>query len=194
MLYSTSLELYTGFYALLCFVVAACLFYLYPSGLLNSQSGKMCYCKISWSLKAARLDDIMILLLWNLTGISAAEVPVEFQSDWKSLKPNQGFTRSCSKVSVCLVNRSIGLIYWYLIAPVAVKQPWRIWLNWSHTSTANWWHNHNKTKHKITVCVFDGTYCMWRGLLISWVPIWHMCNGIGQHWFNSLAPVRLSRN
>ena len=111
----------------------------------------MCYCQISWSLKAARLDIVMILLLWNLTGISAAKVPVKFQSDWKSLKPNQDFTRFCSKLSVRFVNRSPGLIYWYLIAPVAVKQPWRIWLNWSHTSTTNWWHNIILTNARILI-------------------------------------------
>ena len=30
------------------------------------------YRQISWSLEAARLDDIMIVSLWNLTGISTA--------------------------------------------------------------------------------------------------------------------------
>ena len=33
-------------------------------------------------------DRIMIVSLWNLTGNSAADVPVKFQSDWKRLNPN----------------------------------------------------------------------------------------------------------
>ena len=38
-------------------------------------SCKTSYCQISWSLDAARLDVIMIVLLWNLTGILAARLP-----------------------------------------------------------------------------------------------------------------------
>ena len=60
---------------------------------LYSLSGKTSYRQISRSLEAARLDVTIIVSLWNLTGISAAllraaEVPVKFQSDWKSLNPN----------------------------------------------------------------------------------------------------------
>ena len=39
---------------------------------LYSLSGQTSYRKISWSLEAPRLDVIMILSLWNLTGTSAA--------------------------------------------------------------------------------------------------------------------------
>ena len=39
---------------------------------LYSFSGKTSYGQISWSLEAPRLVDIMIISLWNLTGISAA--------------------------------------------------------------------------------------------------------------------------
>ena len=35
-------------------------------------SGQTSFRQISWCLEAARLDIIMIILLWNLTGISAA--------------------------------------------------------------------------------------------------------------------------
>ena len=49
---------------------------LWPYGTLDQglylPSGKMSYRQISWSLEAARLAVIMIILLWNLTGISAA--------------------------------------------------------------------------------------------------------------------------
>ena len=41
---------------------------------LCSISGKMSYRQVSWSLKAARLN-IIIIVLWNLTGISAAMLP-----------------------------------------------------------------------------------------------------------------------
>ena len=39
---------------------------------LYSVSGKTSYRKISWSLEAARLNVMMLLSLWNLTGISVA--------------------------------------------------------------------------------------------------------------------------
>ena len=58
---------------------------------LYSLSSKTSYRQISWSLGAARLDVIMIVSPWNLTG--AAEVPVKFQSDWKSQNPNLGASR-----------------------------------------------------------------------------------------------------
>ena len=42
---------------------------------LYSLSGKTPYRQISWSLEAARLCVIIIVSLWNLTGISAALLP-----------------------------------------------------------------------------------------------------------------------
>ena len=39
---------------------------------LYSLSGKTSYRQISWSLKTVRLDVIMFVPLWNLTGVSAA--------------------------------------------------------------------------------------------------------------------------
>ena len=42
---------------------------------LYSLRGKTCCCKISWSLEAARLNVMMIVSLWNLTGISAVLLP-----------------------------------------------------------------------------------------------------------------------
>ena len=43
-----------------------------PTQGLYSLSGKTSYRQISWSLEATRLDVIMIISLWNLTGISTA--------------------------------------------------------------------------------------------------------------------------
>ena len=61
---------------------------------LYSLSGKTSYRQISWSLEAARLDVSMVVSLWNLTGNStAAEVPANFQSDWKSLNSNLAASR-----------------------------------------------------------------------------------------------------
>ena len=63
---------------------------------LYSLSGKTSYRQISWSLEAARLGVIIITPLWNLTGTSAALLPmgpVKFQSNWKSLDPNLGASR-----------------------------------------------------------------------------------------------------
>ena len=52
-----------------------------------------------------------------------------------------------------------GLLHWHCgnltIAPVPAKQPWWIWIN-----TSCELHNHNKTKHNKTVCIFLGIYCM----------------------------------
>ena len=43
-----------------------------------------------------------------------------------------------------------GLLYWHwgnhMIAPVPVKQPWRIWVNKSHESTTHCWCNQDITK------------------------------------------------
>ena len=47
-----------------------------------------------------------------------------------------------------------GLLHWHwgnlMIAPVPVKQPWKIWVNRSHESIRSSWYNHNKTKHSKT--------------------------------------------
>ena len=51
---------------------------------LYSLSGKTSYRQISWSLEAARLGVIMNVSLWNLT---AVEVPIKIETDWKKIKP-----------------------------------------------------------------------------------------------------------
>ena len=68
--------------------------------------GRTCYRQISWTLEDARLDVIMIVSFWILTGIAAAVLPrclPNFRADFKD------FTRSCSKTSVRLVDRGPGV-------------------------------------------------------------------------------------
>ena len=66
------------------------------------------YRQISWSLKAARLDVATIVSLWNLTGITAALLPMcLLKCNRKSINPNlaaSGFTKSYGKTSYRLVN------------------------------------------------------------------------------------------
>ena len=52
---------------------------------------------------------------------------------------------------------SSRLLHWHwgnTIAPVPVKQPWRIWANAHHKSNSSI-YNHDKT-----ICIFHGIYCM----------------------------------
>ena len=56
---------------------------------LYSLSGKTSYRQITWRLEAARLDIIMIVSHWNLTGISAALLRLE-----KSKPQSRGFETS----------------------------------------------------------------------------------------------------
>ena len=78
---------------------------------LYSLSDKTSYRQISWSLEAARLGFIMIVSLWNLTGISAALLPrclLNFRAILKvktRISRLRDFTRSCGKTSYRLVNR-----------------------------------------------------------------------------------------
>ena len=57
---------------------------------LYSLSGRTSYRKISWSLEVARLDynDSIALKFDRHLSSAAADVPVKYQSDWKSLNPN----------------------------------------------------------------------------------------------------------
>ena len=73
-----------------------------------SLSGRT-YCRqISWSLEATRVDVIIIVPLWNLTGISAALLPMclsNFKTIGKvetRISRLRDFTRSGSKTSVRL--------------------------------------------------------------------------------------------
>ena len=51
-----------------------------------------------------------------------------------------------------------GLLPWHwvnlVIAPVPMKQPWRIWVNRSHESVRKSLYNHNKTKHNKPMWIF----------------------------------------
>ena len=84
---------------------------------LYSLSGKTSYRQISWSLEAARLDAIMIVSLWNLTGISAA-LPPRCLSNFRAIgkvysriSRLRDFTWSCGKTSCRLVNRGPGCYF-----------------------------------------------------------------------------------
>ena len=66
------------------FTMFLCLFYEFSVDSWNISSimhglfsliGKTSYRQISWTLEAARLDVVMVVSLWNLTGILAALLP-----------------------------------------------------------------------------------------------------------------------
>ena len=76
---------------------------------LYSLSGQTSYRQISWIPEAVRLDVQMIALQFDgHLGSSAAEVPVKFQNDWRSINPNLAASRSCRKTSYRLVNIGPG--------------------------------------------------------------------------------------
>ena len=82
---------------------------------LYSLSGRTSYRKISWNLEAVRLGVIMIVLLCNLTGISAAKLPMCL-SNFRAIEKVEArtsslrdFARICSTTSARLVNRCPGL-------------------------------------------------------------------------------------
>ena len=62
---------------------------------LYSLSGKTSYSKISWNLVAPRFGFRLFQSLWNLTGSSAAEMPVKFQSDTIVIAYNLAALRLC---------------------------------------------------------------------------------------------------
>ena len=100
----------------------------YKRFLLYSLSGKTSYHQTSWCLEAARLDVIMIVSLCNLTGISAALLPRCLSNFWAIGKVEtwiswlRGFTRSCRKTSVCLVNRGPESLFYLLVSSHDRKQ------------------------------------------------------------------------
>ena len=82
-----------------------------------SLSGKTSYRPNPWRLEAARLDVLVIISLWNWTGISAALLP-RCLSNFRAIEKIfsriswiRDFTRSCSKTSYRLVN---GVPEWCL--------------------------------------------------------------------------------
>ena len=100
--------------------------------------------KFQSGLEAARLDVIMVVSLWNLTGTLAALLPRWFKTIG-SLKPSltaRNFTKSFGKMSVRLVNKSpeslaieqyvIKKIFFYYKTPVN-RQPncWSLRSSWS---------------------------------------------------------------
>ena len=109
---------------------------------LYSLSGKTSYHQILRSLKAMRLDVIMIISLWHSTGIWAARLLrclTNFRANgevktWISWL--QVFTRSCSKTSYRLVNRDPVSHGWYdsymtLIVSYSLPSVYTAWnRNW----------------------------------------------------------------
>ena len=68
-----------------------------------SLSGWTSHHKNSWKLEAERLDVVMIVSLWNLTGISAALLPMclsnfrAIEKVWTRISRFRNFARSCGK-------------------------------------------------------------------------------------------------
>ena len=80
-----------------------------------SLSKKTSYHRISWCLDATRLVVIIIISLWNLTGISAALLPMGQMLNYKAngkaltrISLLRGFTRSFGKKPYHLDNRGPG--------------------------------------------------------------------------------------
>ena len=79
---------------------------------LYSLNGKTSYHPTSWRLEAARLDIIMIVSLWNFTGISAALL-VNFRAIRKVMIRISwlwNFTRSYGRTGVCLMKSVPGIL------------------------------------------------------------------------------------
>ena len=102
---------------------------------LCSLSGRMSYRQLSRSLKAARLDAVTIVLLWNLTGISQRCCRGACQiSKWmkKSKSESHDFTRFCGKTSYRLVNRGSGSCY-------SLAKRRRHVIVWTNVDPVHWW-------------------------------------------------------
>ena len=107
--------------------------YLHKSSSMHPEpifTNRTSYRKFSWRLEATRLDVLMIVSLRDLTGISAALLPrclSNFRGIGKVeiwISRLRDFTRSCGKTSVCLVNRSHGLLY---TVHCTAESAWWIW-------------------------------------------------------------------
>ena len=91
------------------FRFGTCQFYSYPSGPLFTKRQDVSP-SISWSLEAARFDVIMIILFWNLTGISAVlllrclSISRTIGKVWTRISRLRVFTRSCGRMSHRIVN------------------------------------------------------------------------------------------
>ena len=105
---------------------------------LNSLSGKTSYRQISWSLKAVRLNFIMITSFWNLTGTSAAlllRCLSNFRVTGKSNPKYGGFwdvMRSCHKKVVRLVKRGPGILWYYISMSYCKKNVTPLLRHWSY--------------------------------------------------------------
>ena len=121
---------------------------------LYSVSGRVSYHKISGSLEAAILDVIMIVSLWNVTGISAALLPrclSNFEAIGKvetRISRLRDFTRSYGKTSTRLMKRgrpgsfldhhkeqpigNVCLTIWTL-GDAAINKKWPQNVSWTFT-------------------------------------------------------------
>ena len=103
----SSQRIYTRFVR---FVVGWCLLH----SLSGKTSGKASYRPNSWSLETARLDVIMVVSHWTLTGSSAALLPrcpsnfKRIKKVWTRISRLRDFTGSCGKTYVRLANKDPG--------------------------------------------------------------------------------------
>ena len=76
---------------------------------------------------------------WNQVKCTMAELP--------SKKEHNKFSQTNSEFPQYFENMCYFLL-------------WRLWVNWSCTSTKNWLYNHNKTNHR-KICVYFMSYNIW---------------------------------
>ena len=115
---------------------------------LYSLSGRTSYREISWSLEAARLGVIMIVSLWNFTGISATLLPThacQISERLEKSKPGisrlRDFTRSYGKTSDRLKNRGPSLSYLCQYPGSAIQGLIRIGTINSQSLVVKWYVN-----------------------------------------------------
>ena len=116
----------------------------------------MGFVQIDWSQTtthniASFLDYIVSMLCLN-------ECKKNPKQSEHAVLPNIYPYSQCSFVSCCKVLSNFS--HSYEIAPLPVKQLWRISVNEWHHSTANTWYNHNMTNHNKTVAMYYGMYCV----------------------------------
>ena len=136
---------------------------------LYSLSSKTSYRQISWSLEAARLGVIMIVSLWNLTGISAALLPrclLNFRAIGKvqtRISRLRHFARSCGKTSHRLVNRGPGLNQLTLHMPVVLGDTNKH--NFESSTPKRWrfWRLTHKENNNNTISHSQCHDCWWPG-------------------------------
>ena len=74
---------------------------------LYSLSEGSSYCKILWNIEAARLENIMIVSLWNLTGISACACKISERHEHSNVRSGN-FAWSHDRTSYRILSRGPG--------------------------------------------------------------------------------------